>query len=101
MISCNSITEQKIGSTGCPYIYRRKHNRTVRDRLLEHRRHTCPGNVFHRVFNQKRIFNRYVGMFDYTTRGIGKSHRLYTMYWRSHEQAYQQYRECVKNSHKK
>lgn len=98
MISCNSITEKKIGSKGMPYIYRQKINFTGREKLLSHRRHTCPGNVFHKVFNRERIFDRYVNAFDYTTRGIQKSHRLYTMYWRSHEQDYRKY---VEHTHPK
>lgn len=101
MISCNAITEKKIGSTGCPYIHRRKGNFTTRDRLLDHRRHICPGNVYHHVFNRERIFKKYVNIFDYTVCGTIKSHRLYTMYWRSHEQAYHECCKHIKNSGKK
>lgn len=76
MISCNEFTEKKItnGKYRCAYPYSRVYRLTVRDKLLMHRLHQCPGNIGHHVFNQDRIFNKYVKL----------GHRAYVMYWRSH-----------------
>lgn len=53
---------------------------TVRDKLLAHRLHYCPGNVYHNHPRREILFKRRV---EY-------GHRCYVMYWRAHIQEYKQ-----------
>jgi hypothetical protein len=51
---------------------------TVRDKLLAHRLHTCPGNVYHNHPRSGILFNRRVQY----------GHACYVMYWRAHPTEY-------------
>lgn len=57
---------------------------TARDKLLMHRLHYCPGNIYHKVPNRERIFERYHKVSQ--NHGYQRGHKAYTMYWRSHPQ---------------
>lgn len=48
---------------------------TVRDKLLKHRLHSCPGNVYHIHPRSEILFRRRVNY----------GHKCYIMYWRSHK----------------
>jgi len=91
MISVNAHTAAKIGTTShVPFKNRIGCNRTVRDKLLEHRTHQCPGNIGHKVRSERvrgRIFDRY----------YNAGHKAYTMYWRSHPEQYKAMREHFAN----
>jgi hypothetical protein len=47
---------------------------TVRDKLLAHRLHSCPGNVYHFHPRREILFNHRVRF----------GHKCYVMYWRTH-----------------
>ncbi len=81
MLSCNRHTESKIGSNGSSYLSRKNYKLSIREKIIFKRMITCPGFNGHTVFNQERIFERYVT----------KSHKAYVMYWRSHMDAYSKY----------
>lgn len=51
---------------------------TQRDKLLWHRTHSCPGNIFHVVPRANIIFKR----------RVKHGHACYVMYWRSHPAEY-------------
>lgn len=51
---------------------------TVRDKLLAHRLHICPGNVYHNHPRRGILFERRVKY----------GHLCYVMYWRTHIQEY-------------
>lgn len=53
---------------------------TVRDKLLSHRLHSCPGNVYHNHPRREILFNRRVKY----------GHACYIMYWRAHMQEYKE-----------
>lgn len=65
---------------------------TVRDKLLAHRLHSCPGNVYHSHPRREILFKRRV---EY-------GHPCYVMYWRAHMQEYKQMldnsRQGIKNN---
>ena len=51
---------------------------TVRDKLLAHRLHICPGNVYHNHPRREILFrNR-----------VKHNHACYVMYWRAHMQEF-------------
>lgn len=88
MISVNSHTAAKIGTTShVPFKYRMGNKTTVREELLSHRMHQCPGNIGHKVKNRERIFERYVD------NKSSNRHKAYVMYWRSHPEQYKAMRE--------
>lgn len=87
MISCNSFTEEKItqGNVRFAYPYSRVCKFTVRDKILSRQYYPTPGCRSHKVFNQKRIFERYCG--------LGKKANI--MYWRSHKEQYEKLIEDI------
>lgn len=48
------------------------------EQLVQHRMHSCPGNVNHKVPRAELIFNR----------RVKHGHACYVMYWRSHLNEY-------------
>jgi|ADurb_H2B_01_Slu_FD_contig_123_2647_length_6178_multi_3_in_0_out_1_9 hypothetical protein len=53
---------------------------TVRDKLLAHRLHSCPGNVYHNHPRSGILFDR----------RVQHGHACYLMYWRAHPQEYKE-----------
>lgn len=53
---------------------------TPREKLLMNRMHACPGNICHCVPRQEIIFKH----------KVGRNHKVYVMYWRSHLVEYNQ-----------
>lgn len=63
---------------------------TVRDKLLAHRLHSCPGNVYHNHPRSEILFNRKVKF----------GHKCYVMYWRAHPAEYKHMQDnCRQNIH--
>lgn len=92
MISVNAHTQEKIGSGGRgTYPYNRACKLTVREKLLQHRQHSCPGNIGHKQRSdwiQNRIFERY----------YQAGHKAYVMYWRSHKDQFNAMKEYFENA---
>lgn len=61
---------------------------TVRDKLLAHRLHTCPGNVDHVHPRREILFNRRVQF----------GHKCYVMYWRAHPTEYKNTQQNCRQS---
>lgn len=57
---------------------------TVRSKLLAHRLHICPGNVYHNHPRREILFDHRVQY----------GHACYVMYWRAHPQ---EYKETLQN----
>lgn len=53
---------------------------TPRDKLLAHRLHICPGNVYHNHPRRGILFNQRIQF----------GHPCYVMYWRAHPQEYKE-----------
>lgn len=62
---------------------------TVRDKLLSHRLHICPGNVYHNHARREILFNRRVKY----------GHPCYVMYWRTHMQEYKETLQNCRQGH--
>lgn len=53
---------------------------TLREKLIAHRKHQCPGWKGHDIPRREIVFNRHIGV----TYRYG--HLAYTLYWRLHPQ---------------